>query len=251
MATERLAKFLAQAGVASRRKSEDIVRSGRVKVNRVVVTDPAHPVNPEVHVVWLDNEPVSSSAKRRYVLLYKPAGYLSDLADSGGKKRLLARSLIMLPGSLFPVGRLDYASEGLMIFTDDGDFANHIMHPRYNVEKEYQVKLSGVLTPEEIKRAVSGLRVDRVIYAVKAITPFKKAEKNTWYRIVVGQGKYHHIRKLAEGLAHYVLRLRRVRIGPVTLSELKPGEWRFLKPDEVRKLVSEKAQSRSSAARST
>ena len=106
-----------------------------MKVNRVVVTDPAHPVNPESHVVWLDNEPVTSSAKRRYVLLYKPAGYLSDLADSGGKKRLLARSLIMLPGSLFPVGRLDYASEGLMIFTDDGDFANHIMHPRYNVEK--------------------------------------------------------------------------------------------------------------------
>ncbi len=111
------------------------------------------PVDPASDVVWLDNEAVSPARKRRYVALYKPIGYLSDLADTEGKDRPLARSLISLEGTLFPVGRLDYTSEGLMIFTDDGELANHIMHPRYNVEKEYHVKLSGRLTPEEMGRA--------------------------------------------------------------------------------------------------
>ena len=237
MATERLAKFIARCGVASRRKSEEIVRSGRVKVNRAVVTDPAQPVDPASDVVWLDNNGVSPALRRRYIALYKPAGYLSDLADTEGRDRQLARSLIGLNGALFPVGRLDYASEGLMIFTDDGEFANHIMHPRYEVEKEYHVKLSGSLTEEEMRRATAGLSVGGERYRVKAVAPIRRAEKNTWYRIIATEGKHHHIRMLAEGLAHHVLRLRRVRIGPVTLGGLKPGEWRLLGPEEIRRLA--------------
>jgi 23S rRNA pseudouridine2605 synthase len=252
MATERLAKFIARCGVASRRKSEEIVRSGRVKVNRAVVTDPAHAVDAASDVVWLDNDAVSPASKRRYIALYKPVGYLSDLADTEGRDRPLARSLISLTGALFPVGRLDYTSEGLMIFTDDGEFANHIMHPRYKVEKEYHVKLSGSLTSEEIGRATSGLMVEGQRYRVKAIAPIRSAaERNTWYRITATEGKYRHIRRLAEGLAHHVLRLRRVRIGPVRVSGLKPGEWRFLEPDEVRRLVPGFAHARSTAVRRT
>lgn len=236
MATERLSKFLAQSGAASRRKSEEIIRSGRVKVNMVTVTDPAHPVDPAGDVVRLDNKAIRPAAKRYYIALYKPAGYLSDLADTEGKDRPLARRLIGVNAPLFPVGRLDYASEGLMIFTNDGDFANLVMHPRYEVEKEYHVKLSGSLSPEEMKRAGSGLSVEGVRYRVKTIAPLRKTEKNTWYRVTVTEGKYRHIRRVVEALSHRVLKLRRIRIGPVVLVGLKPGEWRPLDRDEIRRL---------------
>lgn len=130
MAAERLSKFLAHSGIASRRKSEEIITSGRVKVNGLTVTDPAHPIDPAADMVTLDNNAIRPPAASCYVALYKPPGYLSDLADIEGKDRPLARQLIRLKTPLFPVGRLDYNSEGLMIFTNDGGFANLVTHPK-------------------------------------------------------------------------------------------------------------------------
>jgi len=238
MATERLSKFLAHSGIASRRKCEGIIRSGRVKVNGATVADPAHPVDRTGDLVLVDNRPLRPPAASCYIALYKPPGYLSDLADIEGKDRPLARRLIRLEMPLFPVGRLDYNSEGLMIFTNDGAFANLVTHPRYEVEKEYHLKLSGALTQEELKRALLGLSLDQGrVYGLKSIAPLRKTEKNTWYRLTVTEGKYHHIRKVAEALSHEVLRLRRVRIDGILLGTLKPGQWTHIDPGQIKKFL--------------
>ncbi|MGD0229291.1 MAG: pseudouridine synthase [Syntrophorhabdales bacterium] len=237
MAQERLAKFLARSGAGSRRKSEDIIRSGRVTVNGIAVNDPSHTVDPAIEIVTLDGTPILPAAKRYYIALYKPIGYLSDLADIKGKSRPLARRLIDLDAPLFPVGRLDYNSEGLIIFTNDGDFANMVMHPRYEVEKEYHVKLSGALTAHDLRRMASGLSFEGHTYRFKTITPLKSTDKNTWYKVVVAEGKYHHIRKIAEAVSHPVLRLRRVRIDGITLGHLKPGQWTRIHPREIGRLL--------------
>jgi 23S rRNA pseudouridine2605 synthase len=271
MTTERLSKFLAHSGIASRRKCEKIVTSGRVKVNGLTITDPAHPVDRTRDMVAIDNTAVRPPAASCYVALYKPPGYLSDLADAQGKDRALARQLIRLQAPLFPVGRLDYTSEGLMIFTNDGAFANLVTHPRYEVEKEYHLKLSGALTEEELKAAVMGLSLDKgQVYRFKTIAPlnyrgsapppsarppepphsthFNKAERNTWYRVIVTEGRYHHLRKVADALSHKVMRLRRVRIDGITLGDLRPGEWRHIEPEKIRRFFSQQAPSRTGGA---
>ncbi len=243
MATERLSKFLARSGVASRRKCEEVIRSGRVKVNGATTADPAHPIDSARDLVLLDNQPVRTPAAPCYVALNKPPGYLSDLADVEGKNRPLARQLIQLDMPLFPVGRLDFHSEGLMIFTNDGAFANLITHPRYEVEKEYQIKVSGALTPEDMNRALRGFRLEHGhLYRFKSIAPIKRTDKNSWYRVTVTEGKYHHIRKVVEALSHDVLRLRRVRIDGVALGALKPGRWIHIDPLEIKRFLRQQAQ---------
>ncbi len=226
---ERLSKFIAHSGLASRRKAEEIIKAGRIRVNGVVVVDPYRRIVPGADTISLDNGNIAGTTKKQYyVALYKPVGYLSDLADPRGRR--LARELIDLEAPLFPVGRLDYNSEGLMIFTNDGDFANSIMHPRYEIEKEYVVKLSGRLTYQEMHRMTTGLPVQGQTYRVKSITPIQETAKNAWYRVTIIEGKNRMIRKMAEAIHHPVLKLKRVRIDGITLGTLRPGEYRFITP---------------------
>lgn len=228
MSGERLSKFLARCGVASRRKSEDIVKSGRVYVNGTIVTDPYYRVVFGADLVSLDGKEVSPSFKPYYVALYKPVDYISDLADPKGRR--LARELIDVEAPLFPVGRLDYKSEGLMIFTNDGDFADAMMHPRHEVEKEYAVKLSGRLTKEELCRMRSGVPVEGQVYKVKTITFMRETQRNAWYAVTVTEGRNRMIRKMAQAISHPVLKLKRVRIDGITLGGLQPGEFRHIRP---------------------
>ncbi len=245
MATERLSKFLAHSGIASRRKCEQIIKSGRVKVNGATVAHPAHPVDGGRDVVLLDNRRLRPPAAPCYVALYKPPGYLSDLADIEGKDRPLARRLIPLDAPLFPVGRLDYNSEGLMIFTNDGRFANLVTHPRYEVEKEYHVKLSGALTRDDLKRALLGLRLDEgPPYRFKSIALLRKGIRNAWYRVTLTEGRYRHIRKVAEALSHKVLRLRRVRIDGILLAALRAGQWAHIDPQDIGRFLLKQSPSR-------
>jgi len=226
MLIERLSKFLAHCGVASRRKADVIIQLGRVKVNGSVVLDPFHRVSPGVDTITLDGERLSEVRKQHYIALYKPVGYLSDLSDPRG--RPLARELINIDASLFPVGRLDYNSEGLMIFTNDGEFANGLMHPRYGVEKEYLVKLSGRLTTEEQVRLVSGIRVEGHILRLKSIRTIEETPHNAWYSVILIEGRNRMIRRMAEAISHPVLKLKRIRIDGITLGRLKPGEYRLI-----------------------
>ena len=149
-------------------------------------------------------------------------GYISDLTDKRNRK--LARALLNDEERLFPIGRLDYQSEGLMLFTNDGAFAQRVMHPRYEVEKEYLVKLKGKLDAEDMRNAMEGVLVAGVSYAFDQIRLVRAEKENSWYHITIHEGKNRMIRKVAEALSHPVIRLRRVRIGSVHLGRMLPGE---------------------------
>ena len=231
----RLSKFLAHAGVSSRRKADEIIKSGRVTVNNTVVLEPFLPIAPHKDIVTIDNKVIKYHVSHKYIALYKPAGYLSDLKDNQDRK--LARTLLDDKERLYPVGRLDYQSEGLMLFTNDGGFAQRVMHPRYEVEKEYLVKLRGKLDPQELQKLIDGVVVQGERYAFDLIRIMRAEKQNAWYRVIIHEGKNRLIRKAAEALSHPVLKLRRVRIGPVLLGAMRPGEHRHLTSREINLLL--------------
>lgn len=235
MTGERLSKYLAHSGVASRRNSEEIIRSGMVSVNGEIITDPYHQVNGERDLVTFEGRPIRPATTQHYIALYKPPGYISDLKDPKGRR--LARDLIPLKDSLFPVGRLDYNSEGLILFTNDGDFANKLMHPRYQVEKEYHVKVTGVLTTGDVARLLAGVRIQGETYRVKSITLSRRTAHNAWYRVILTEGKNRMIRKLAEAVCHPVIKLKRTRIADISLDNLKPGKYRRIDRREVKAIL--------------
>lgn len=223
---ERLSKFLSRSGIASRRKSGDIITSGRVAINGVVVTSPSQLVYPQRDTVMLDGHPITPSKHPLYIALYKPVGYISDLSDPRGRR--IARDLISIDASLFPVGRLDYNSEGLLLFTNDGAFANLVMHPRYETEKEYLVKLRGKLTHQDIALATKGVTISGDLYRVARIAPLRETATNSWYTVIVAEGKNRMIRKLMDAIRHPVLKLKRVRIDGILLGGLRPGQYRHI-----------------------
>jgi 23S rRNA pseudouridine2605 synthase len=229
---ERLSKYISRNGVASRRKAEAIIKAGRVKVNNQEVVEPYLDIDPQKDHVTVDNISISKAApKKLYIALYKPRGYISDLADPRG--RPIARDLIAVSLRLYPVGRLDFASEGLMVFTNDGDFADKVLHPRNHIDKEYQVKLQKPLSEAEIHKLTIGRRFQGILYRLRSVKMEKLTEKNAWYNMIATEGRNRMIRKLANSLGHEVLKLRRVRIGPIALGSLKPGQYRHLSTTEI------------------
>jgi 23S rRNA pseudouridine2605 synthase len=231
---ERLAKFLAESGVTSRRRAEELITSGAVKVNGVTVVELYVKVHPTRDVITLNDERIRPRAKL-YLVLYKPRGYMSDLKDPRGRK--LARDLIKVKGRIFPVGRLDYDSEGLMVFTNDGELAHSVMHPRFGVTKEYVVKFRGILSESEMELIMRGAMIDGVRYKVADVSfGWISKSGDGWYRVVAEEGRNRLIRRLGEFINHPVLRLKRIRIGPVMLGDLMPGEYRVLGRKEIEKL---------------
>ncbi len=193
--------------------------------------EPQHKVIPGVDIVLLDGLALGPDTKHVNIALYKPVGYISDLIDV--RKRRVARELVDLDEKIFPVGRLDYNSEGLMIFTNDGDFANRVMHPRYCVEKEYLVKFKGILGRDEMMRMQKGIDIEGDVYKVKSIVYAGSSIKNTWYSVIVDEGKNRMIRKIGNAVYHPVLKLKRVRVGNLRLGDLRPGEYRSFNKKEL------------------
>jgi len=236
---ERLAKFLSRSGIASRRQCEEIILSGRVMVNQVVVLKPGYRVIAGKDIISLDrrvlNQDQNQPRKLIYVALYKPVRFLSDLLSSS--ERPVARSLIAIDSYLFPVGRLDYHSEGLMLFTNEGTIANLIMHPRYGMEKEYLVKFKGSLPDEVLRVMVEGIVINGLHYRVSRIHFLRHSLANSWYSVVLTEGRNRMIRKMGEKIGHPVLKLKRIRIGPIKLGNLAPSEYRFLSASEIKSLL--------------
>jgi 23S rRNA pseudouridine2605 synthase len=228
---ERLSKYLAHFSAFSRRRSEELIRDGRVKVNGIVVSEPQYKVLPGVDTIVLDGQSIDPNIKHINIALYKPAGYISDLLDV--RNRRVARELIDMDARIFPVGRLDYNSEGLIIFTTDGDLANSVMHPRHGVEKEYLVKLKGILKSDEMLRMKKGIIIEGDQYKVRSIKYAGSSIKNTWYSVLVDEGKNRMIRKIGSAIGHPVLKLKRIRIGNLRLGKLRPGEYRFFEKKEL------------------
>jgi 23S rRNA pseudouridine2605 synthase len=235
MPSERLSKYLSNSGIASRRKCDDIIKSGRVKVNDTIILEPFYRVLPHKDNVTVDNRTCNTNNNLLYIALYKPVQYLSDLVSE--KNRKVTRTLIPIKTYLFPIGRLDYSSEGLMLFTNDGDFANRIMHPRYGVEKEYLAKFKGIISDDLLYEIKKGLLIENSVYRVDSIKFINLSFSNSWYNIILKEGKNRMIRKIGSKIKHPVLKLKRIRIGPVKLGNLKPGEFRLLTDKERNTLL--------------
>lgn len=229
----RLQKFLAHAGVASRRKSEDYIVAGRVRVNGRVVTELGSRVDPRADRVEVDGEPVVLPPTR-WLLLNKPVGVLTTRDDPGGGATVYDH---LPPDSddLRYVGRLDRDTEGLLLMTNDGDVLNGLTHPRYEVEREYRAEVKGTPSPATLRELVRGVRLDDgPARAVRAWTP--RGEPDHCVRLVLTEGRNREVRRLLAAVGHPVTALRRERFGPVQLGGLAPGEWRELTDDEIRAL---------------
>lgn len=236
---ERLQKALARAGIASRRKSEELIRQGRVEVNGQIVTELGVKINPETDEVRVDGERVRlDGAPQRTIALYKPRGVVTTASDELGRQTVL--DLIPLANRirLFPVGRLDLESEGLVLVTNDGELANRLTHPRYEHEKEYLVSVFGVPDEEDLERLRTGIYLEEGKTLPARVGIDRTEGGNAWVRIVLREGKKRQIRRMFEIVGHPVRRLIRVRLGPVELGALKPGEWRELTAEEEEALAS-------------
>mgnify|MGYP001086066214 CR=1 FL=1 len=223
----RLNKFLSEAGVASRRKADEIISEKRVKVNGVVA-DIGTTINPDTDVVGVDGKIV----KRQdyvYIAFYKPKGCTTTLSDPHAK--LTIKDFFPKKLNVFPVGRLDKDAEGLLLLTNDGDFAFNITHPKFAVEKEYEVLLSRSLKKEEADKMTEGIESDGDILKTVSVSINGKIA-----RVIMTEGKKREIKRLFRALGIRVLSLKRVRIGNLRLGNLKPGEFVYIKPEDVEPL---------------
>jgi 23S rRNA pseudouridine2605 synthase len=231
----RLQKFLAAAGVASRRKAEELIVSGRVKVNSATVTELGTKVEPGRDLVTVDGKLVSASEARAYYLLYKPSGCVTTASDPEGRPTAL-EYLHGIRERVFPVGRLDWDAEGAVLFTDDGELANRLAHPRYGHRRTYLVKVRGEPAPEQLARMIAGVRLEDGPAKALEADVHEHAEKNVWIRVVVGEGRYHFVKRLCEAVGLQVSRLFRPEFGGVTVDGLRAGAFRPLAPEEIRRM---------------
>ncbi|MBE2224819.1 MAG: rRNA pseudouridine synthase [Anaerolineae bacterium] len=232
--TERLQKLMSQAGIASRRESETLISAGKVKVNGNIAKlgDKADPAKDKIEVNGRSLS-FNQSEKLIYIALNKPRGIISSTEDELEQGRKTVRDLIKLPGHLYPVGRLDKQSEGLMLMTNDGKLAHKLTHPRYGHEKTYRVEIEGQIMPETLNRWRNGVMLDGKMTAPTKITVMEEHPAFTKLEIVMREGRKRQIRRIAADLGHPVRRLVRIRIGPLELGTLQKGKWRHLRTNEV------------------
>jgi 23S rRNA pseudouridine2605 synthase len=222
----RLQKYLAECGVASRRTSESLIRDGHVQVNGQVIVQMGVEVDPSADKISVDGRMVTSVHTHAYYLFYKPRGVVCTLSDENGRK-CISDFFSQHRKRLYPVGRLDMDSEGLLIVTDDGEYANRVMHPRYGVEKEYHVTLDKAFQPAHAETLQAGIDIGEEGLAVaKEVAYQTRADGRGVLDITLSQGKNREVRRMLEMLGYRVLRLRRTRIGALILGDLKPGESR-------------------------
>jgi 23S rRNA pseudouridine2605 synthase len=228
---ERLQKVLASAGIASRRDCEALISEGRVAVNGRVVRTLGARVDPAEDEVTIDGRPVGQISARTYVMLNKPPGVISTAEDTHDRPTVVG--MVDLPARLFPVGRLDKDSEGLLLLTDDGELTQRLTHPGYAVEKEYRALLDQPPSPDALRQWRAGVELDGQMTMPAWVEVQERTDEGTWVNIVLREGRKRQIREVAKLLGYEVLRLIRVREGPLLLGDLPVGEWRPLTDDEV------------------
>ncbi len=233
---ERLQKLLSQAGIASRREAETLIVAGRVKLNGQVVTELGTKADPAIDQIEVDGKPVRPVSGKIYLLLYKPVGYLTTLKDPEGRP-IVTDLLKDVTSRVYPVGRLDYNTEGLLLMTNDGDWANRLSHPRHEVDKEYLVRVRGKVTPDQIKRMAAGVELEDGTTAPAKVFLASESDNNSWLSVTIHEGRYRQVRRMCEAVSLAVVRLKRIRYGFLELGELKPGEYRHLTQAEVERLL--------------
>lgn len=231
----RLAKYLAEQGVASRRKSEELIAEGRVSVNGNIIKEQGFKIDPLQDKVEVDGH-MLQTADKVYLLLYKPAGYISSVSDPWG--RPVVTDLIKEEKSrIYPVGRLDLDTEGLLLMTNDGDFANIIIHPRYKMDKKYEALVQGKVTKDAIKQLQKGILLEDGMTAPAGVHVLKHSSDKTLLEVIIHEGRKRQVRRMLEAVGHPVIHLKRTEVGFLTLKGLKDGEYRYLNSQEVKKLI--------------
>lgn len=235
---ERLQKYIARSGIASRRKAEELILEGRVKVNGIIVTEMGFKVDGN-DIVEVDNE-VIELKDNCYIVMNKPRGVISSVDDEKGRKTVVS----ILPNELksyrlFPVGRLDYDTKGVLLLTTDGEFMNTLVGPKSNLEKEYLARVVGIIKKEDTYRIAKGVDiggyVTRKCYC--ELVSIDKENNSSLVKVVLREGKYHQVKRMFESIGFPVKRLTRTRFGEITCDGLKDGEVRYLTPHEIKRLV--------------
>jgi len=231
----RLQKYLAQAGVASRRKAEDLIRSGRVSVDGQIITEMGYKVDKD-SIVEVDGKKVFLEERKVYIMLNKPEGYVTTVNDQFGRPTVL--DLVKsINERIYPVGRLDYDTSGLLIMTNDGDFTYKITHPSHNIEKTYIALVKGCPNKDELNRFSRGLRIEDYVTSPAKVKISEMQGNNAVLEIIIHEGRNRQVRKMCEAIGHPVIKLKRISIGPLTLKGLEEGKWRHLNKKEIEVLL--------------
>ena len=234
---ERLQKYLANCGVASRRKCEEYILQGKVKVNGEIVKELGTKINPEKDIVQFENKTIKQGSKHVYILLNKPIGYVTTSDDQFGRDTVL--DLVKVRERIVPVGRLDMYTSGALILTNDGDFVYKVTHPKHEIEKTYTVTVKGIVITEEVEQLRNGVQIDDYTTKPAKVKILKTdTEKNiSRLEITIHEGKNRQVRRMCEAVGRKVLALHRSKIGNIGVKDLKLGTWRHLNPKEIDELI--------------
>ncbi|KYH33023.1 pseudouridine synthase [Neomoorella mulderi] len=231
----RLQKYLARAGVASRRHAEEMIRAGRVRVNGQIVTAMGLRIEPGRDEVTVDGRPVTGPGEKVYVLLYKPPGYVTTVSDPQGRPKVI--DLVKdITARLYPVGRLDYATEGLLLLTNDGELTLRLTHPRYRIPKTYLALVKGVPDANTITHLRRGVKLEDGLTAPAGVRIRRVNQGNALLELTLREGRKREVRRMLATVGHPVIWLKRIKFAFLTLEGLKPGEYRRLTPAEVARL---------------
>ena len=234
---ERLQKFLANSGVASRRKSEELILNGKIKVNGKIVTELGTKINPNEDIVTYNDKKIKATENKVYILLNKPIGYVTTAKDQFDRDTVL--DLVKVKERVVPVGRLDMYTSGALILSNDGDFIYKITHPKYEITKTYNATISGIVSNEDVQKLRKGVQIEDYISkpAKVKILKIDEEKKISRLEITIHEGKNREVRKMCEAIGKKVIALHRSKIGNIDVKNLKLGTWRYLKQDEVEKLL--------------
>lgn len=231
----RLQKYMALCGVASRRASEEMIAAGRVCVNGCTVTEMGVQVDAERDQVTVDGEPIRLEEEKHYLAYYKPVGEVTTVSDPEGRATVMDK-FRDYPVRLYPVGRLDYDSEGLLLLTNDGDMMNSLLHPSHEVNKTYLARVSSRLEDETVRRLRQGVTLDGRLTSPAQVRVVRYETFDTVVLVTIHEGRYRQVRRMFEAVGHQVVSLRRVGFGPIQLGDLPRGQWRRLTEAEVKRL---------------
>ena len=234
---ERLQKYLANCGVASRRKCEEYILQGKVKVNGEIVTELGTKINADTDIIEFENKTIKQSSKHVYILLNKPIGYVTTSDDQFGRDTVL--DLVKVKERIVPVGRLDMYTSGALILTNDGDFVYKVTHPKHEIEKTYTVTLKGIVQNIEVEQLRQGVQIEDYITKPAKVKILKTdIEKNiSRLEITIHEGKNRQVRKMCEAVGRKVLALHRSKIGNIGVKDLELGKWRYLNSREIEQLI--------------
>ena len=239
---ERLQKILAQSGYGSRRACEDFITAGRVRVNGQIASL-GQKADPASDKITVDGKPIAAAETLIYIALYKPRNVLSTVEKEKGDDRNIVRDLVDVPGHLYPVGRLDFESEGLVLMTNDGDLANRLTHTRYGHEKEYRVLLARRPDKDQLEAWKRGVVLEDGYKTAPVDVYFESAQgKGAWTRVIMGEGRKRQIRETCKQLGIPIVSILRIRIGALRIGNLKPRQWRYLTDFEIDELKGRNAK---------